>query len=126
MSFEKLQPAPKGDVAVYTPYYAKNKNKLHLLPYAISLYKKGSLEGNRNIEGSENIPFVASWHVSNLPADLNRCRVQFNGEAELSYEVIMSNHQFVEFLIEVIQNFKRHRIIDFSQTFYRKLIGVDK
>lgn len=124
MSIEKLQPAPMQQVGVYVPYYPQ-ANKKQLLPFAISLYQKGALEGERKIEGASSIPFIASWNVSTLPADLCRCRIQFDNNAELSYEVMMSNFEFVDFLIEVILNFKRNRLADFSQTFYRKLLRLD-
>ena len=124
MSLEKLQPADKGAVGMYMPYYQGAKR--NILPLAISLYQQGSLEGNRRIEGGENIPFVATWLVSKLPADLTRCRIQFDGNAELSYEVNMANSEFVNYLIEVIMHFKRSRLTDFSQTFYRKLLRIDE
>jgi hypothetical protein len=124
MSIEKLQPAPMQQVGVYVPYYA-NANKKQLLPYAISLYQKGAIEGERKIEGSASIPFIASWNVSTLPADLCRCRIQFDGNAELSYEVMMANFEFIDFLIELIMNFRRTRLADFSQPFYRKLLKLD-
>ncbi|MEW5859520.1 MAG: type IV pilus biogenesis protein EbsA [Cyanobacteriota bacterium] len=123
MSIDQLQPANQGDVSVYMPYYQGNKR--NMLPLAISLYQKGSLEGNRKIEGGESIPFVATWYVSRLPLDLTRCRLQFDGNAELSYEVMMANSELVDFLIDVILNFKRTRTIDFSQAFYRKLLRAD-
>ena len=123
MSIEKLQPADKGAVGMYMPYYQGAKR--NILPLAISLYQQGSLEGTRRIEGGESIPFVATWLVSKLPADLTRCRIQFDGNAELSYEVNMANSEFVNYLIEVIMNFKRSRLTDFSQTFYRKLLRID-
>lgn len=124
MSIEKLQPAPTQQVGVYMPYYPQ-QGKKQLLPFAISLYQKGALEGERKIEGGDSIPFIASWNVSTLPADLCRCRIQFEGNAELSYEVMMANFEFVDFLIEVIHNFKRNRLSDFSQGFYRKLLRID-
>ncbi|MBD1941026.1 hypothetical protein H6F78_26360 [Coleofasciculus sp. FACHB-64] len=123
MSIDQLQPANQGDVSVYMPYYQGNKR--NMLPLAISLYQKGSLEGNRKIEGGDSIPFVATWYVSRLPLDLTRCRLQFDGNAELSYEVMMANSELVDFLIDVIMNFKRTRTIDFSHTFYRKLLRAD-
>ncbi|MBD2740651.1 type IV pilus biogenesis protein EbsA [Coleofasciculus sp. FACHB-1120] len=123
MSIDQLQPANQGDVSVYMPYYQGTKR--NMLPLAISLYQKGSLEGNRKIEGGESIPFVATWYVSRLPLDLTRCRLQFDGNAELSYEVMMANSELVDFLIDVILNFKRTRTIDFSQAFYRKLLRAD-
>ncbi|HAA29130.1 MAG TPA: hypothetical protein DCE56_17295 [Cyanobacteria bacterium UBA8553] len=124
MSIEKLQPADKGAVGMYMPYYQGAKR--NILPLAISLYQQGSLEGTRRIEGGESIPFVATWLVSKLPADLTRCRIQFDGNADLSYEVNMANSEFVNYLIEVIMNFKRSRLTDFSQTFYRKLLRIDE
>lgn len=126
MSIEKLQPAPKQQVGVYLPYYPQ-ASKRSLLPYAISLYQAGVLEGQRQIEGGEGIPFVATWNVSTLPADLTRCRVQFEGGSEpMNYELTMANFEFIDFLIEVITNFKRVRTTDFSRTFYRKLMRYDE
>lgn len=124
MTIEQLQPAPMQQVGVYVPYYPQ-ANKKQLLPYAISLYQKGALEGQRKIEGSESIPFIATWNVSTLPADLCRCRLQFDGNAELSYELMMANFEFVDFLIEVVMNFRRTRLADFSQSFYRKLLKLE-
>jgi hypothetical protein len=123
MSLENLKPASKADAIVYAPYFQGTKR--NLLPLAIGLYQSGSLEGERHIEGSESIPFVASWYVSKLPAELTRCRLQFDGNAELSYEVNMQNSEFVDHLIEVIMTYKRSRITDFSRAFYRKLLRID-
>ncbi|TVQ18708.1 MAG: hypothetical protein EA367_13870 [Leptolyngbya sp. DLM2.Bin15] len=123
MTLEKLQPAQSKDVHVYMPYYQGNKR--NALPLAISLYRQGSLEGTRIIEGGESIPFVASWSVSSLPADLTRFRMQFDGNAELSYEITMANFEFVSYLIELLFSFKRSRLVDFSQAFYRKLLRLD-
>jgi hypothetical protein len=125
MSIDQLQPAPPQHCGVYVPYYPQ-QGKKQLLPLAISLYQKGSLEGQRKIEGSDSIPFIATWNVSSLPADLCRCRIQFDGNADLSYEVLMANFEFVDFLIDVIMNFRRSRLSDFSQGFYRKLLRQDE
>ncbi len=125
MTIEKLQPAPTGKVMVYAPYY-KTNNQRSALPLAISLYERGSVEGAREIEGGRNIPFVATWSVSSLPADLTRCRFQFDGNADLTYETGMANYEFVNFLIEVLIGFKRSRIVDFSQNFYKKLLNVEE
>jgi hypothetical protein len=123
MALQDLQPANPRDVNVYAPYYQGRKR--NALPLAISLYQKGSLEGSRKIEGGDSIPFVASWNVSSLPADLTRCRMQFDGNAELSYELTLANFEFVDHLIDVIFTFKGSRLIDFSQSFYRKLLRLD-
>jgi hypothetical protein len=124
MALEKLQPAAQQHVSVYSPYYPQ-ANKRAILPFAISLYQQGVLEGQRRIEGGESIPFVATWNVSTLPADLCRCRMQFDGNAELSYEIRMANFEYVDYLIEVILNFRRSQLADFSQAFYRKLLRLD-
>ncbi len=124
MSFEQLQPATQQQASVYLPYIQGSKR--NFLPYAISLYHKSVLEGQRKIEGSDNIPFVAQWNVATLPSDLTRCRIQFNGDAELSYEVMMASFEFITFLIEMMENYKRYRVTDFSQTFYRKLLRIEE
>lgn len=123
MSLDKLEPAPKGAVGVYIPYYQGAKRSI--LPFAIALYQKGSLEGKRRIEGGEDISFVATWRVSTLPSDLTRCRVQFDGNAELSYEVTMPNFEFIGCLMEVLIHFKKSRLTDFAKPFYRKLLHFD-
>jgi hypothetical protein len=123
-AIEQLQPAGKSDVVIYMPYYAKNKH--NWLPYAITLYRQGSLEGKRIIEGGESIPFIATWFVSRLPSELTRCRLQFDGQADLSYEVTVSNSEFVDYLIDVIASFKNSNLTDFPRGFYRKLLRFDE
>ena len=123
MSIEQLQPASAQQASVYLPYIQGSRR--NFLPYAISLYQKGVLEGQRKIEASDNIPFVATWNIASLPSDLTRCRMQFDGDAELSYEVMMASSEFITYLIELMDNYKRNRVTDFSQGFYRKLLHVD-
>ncbi|BAZ46438.1 hypothetical protein NIES4102_34700 [Chondrocystis sp. NIES-4102] len=120
---EQIKPAGKADVIIYVPYYSKNKHDW--LPHAIALYRQASLEGERQIEGGEGVPFVATWYVSKLPSELTRCRLQFDGQAELSYEVTLSNSEFIDYLIDVIINFKRSKKTDFPAEFYRKLLRFD-
>lgn len=124
MSIDKLQPAPPQSLTVYMPYYQGNKR--NILPYAISLYKEGVLEGERKIEGGQSIPFVATWNVAALPADLTRCQMRFDSNTELSYEVTMANFEFVNYLIEVLMNYRASRTVDFSKGFYRKLLRLDE
>ncbi len=124
MSIDQLKPAPKDLCIPYTPYYQGEKR--NILPRAISLYQQASLEGHRKIEGGESIPFVATWMVYMLPSDLTRCRLQFDVNAELNYEIMMQNSDFVDFLIDVIRNYDRTREVDFSKEFYRKLLNVDE
>lgn len=122
-NIETLQPASEQETVMYKPYYSKDE--CEILPYALSLYKQGFLEGQRNIEGEDSIPFIATWPVSKLPAELTRCRMQFEGNADLSYEVNLSNSEFVKYLISLIKTFKSSRKVDFSQPFYRKLLRFD-
>ncbi|MBW4476526.1 MAG: hypothetical protein KME54_06560 [Tolypothrix brevis GSE-NOS-MK-07-07A] len=124
MSFEQLQPATQQQASVYLPYVQGSKRDF--LRHAISLYQKGVLEGKRKIEGSEHVPFVATWNIATLPSDLTRCRFQFDGDAELSYELMMASFEFINFLIELMENYKRYRVTDFSQAFYRKLLRVEE
>jgi hypothetical protein len=124
MSIEQLQPASAQQASVYLPYIQGSRR--NFLPYAISLYQKGVVEGQRKIEASDNIPFVATWNVASLPSDLTRCRMQFEGDADLSYEVMMASSEFITYLIELMDNHKRNRLTDFSQAFYRKLLRVDE
>ncbi|MBD2386347.1 type IV pilus biogenesis protein EbsA [Cylindrospermum sp. FACHB-282] len=124
MSIEQLQPVTQQQASVYLPYTQGTKR--NFLPLAISLYQKGVLEGHRKIEASEHIPFVATWNVATLPSDLTRCRMQFDGNADLSYEVMLASFEFINCLIELMENYKRYRNTDFSQAFYRKLLRVDE
>lgn len=119
-----LEPASQEQVLVYQPYYPKDKHSE--LPYALSLYSQGYVEGTRQIEGGEAIPFVASWHVSQLPAELSRCRLQFDGQAELNYEMTILNAEFIDFLIDAIKISKQSDALDFPQGFYRKLLKYEE
>ncbi len=121
---DQIKPAAKTDAIMYVPYFQGQKRQF--LPLAIGLYQQGSLEGERYIEASESIPFVATWYVSKLPADLTLCRLQFDGNAELSYEVNMQNSEFVDYLIEAIMNYRRAKVVDFSRAFYRKLLRLEE
>jgi hypothetical protein len=123
MSIDQLQAVNKEQTTLYIPYIQLSKR--NLLPYALSLYQKGVLEGYRKIESGNNIPFVATWNITTLPSDLIRCRMQFDGNPELTYEVMMANFEFVSLLIELLQNYKRYRYTDFSPNFYRKLLRAD-
>jgi hypothetical protein len=38
---------------------------------------------------------------------------------------MMASFEFINFLIELMDNYKRYRITDFSQPFYRKLLRID-
>jgi hypothetical protein len=118
-----LQPAPSRDVSMYLPYYQGSRRDT--LALAMTLYQHGNFEGERAIDGGASIPFLATWSVLPLPADLTRCRLQFSGDADLSYEVTLTNFEFVGFLIDLLTDYKRSKIADFSQTFYRKLLKIE-
>lgn len=119
-----LQPVPNRETAMYLPYYQGSKRDM--LPLAMALYQVGNFEGARGIEGNSNIPFVATWNVLALPADLTRCRLQFDGNSELSYEVTLTNFEFIGFLIDVLTNYRRSEVADFPKTFYRKLLKLEE
>jgi hypothetical protein len=126
MDFSQLAPAEKQAVGIYTPFYSA-PNKRQVLPFALTLYKQGALEGERRIESGTNIPFVASWFVSTLPLDMTRCRVQFNhNDEQLSYEVMLSNHEFMDYLIDLLISYKRSKVTDFPPNFYRKLLQYEE
>lgn len=120
-SISKLRPASNSDVIMYTPYYSKDKHRI--LPLAISLYKQGKLEGERKIEGSDSIEFVASWDISSLPSEITRCRMQFDRKAELSYELGLENSEFIDYLIEIIINYERTHNVDFPRKFYSRMLN---
>lgn len=119
-ALNQLEPADRAEVAIYQPYYGKDKHAV--LPYALSLYTQGYLEGQRQIEGGDSIPFVASWYVSKLPSELTRCRLQFEGQAELSYEITLTNDEFVNYLIDALKNYKQTGSADFPRNFYWQLL----
>jgi hypothetical protein len=123
LKFDDIQPASKQDIGVYMPYYQGSKR--NALPYAIGLYKQGNLEGERLIEEGDSIPFVATWNVSMLPADLTRCRMQFDDDADLSYEITMATFEFVDFLFDVVASLRHKQPADFTKGFYRKLLRLD-
>ncbi|WP_017325253.1 type IV pilus biogenesis protein EbsA [Synechococcus sp. PCC 7336] len=116
----EIEPANPGQVSVYAPYYAVGRRPL--LPFAVGLYNQKSFEGNRQIEGEAAIPFVATWPVLPLPSDLTLCQVQFDRDAELTYEISLSNFEFIDFLIDVVSLSKRDQEPDFSRAFYKKLM----
>ncbi|MBE9064764.1 type IV pilus biogenesis protein EbsA [cf. Phormidesmis sp. LEGE 11477] len=124
MSLQSIKPATKPEASVYLPYYQGKKR--NALPYAIGLYKQGNIEGERRIEGTDNIAFLATWNVSMLPADLTRCRMQFDGDADLTYEITMPTYEFVDCLISIVVAMNQNKSPDFDKVFYRKLLRIDE
>lgn len=119
----ELKAAPPQEVAIYMPYY-REPNKRQALPYAISLYKQGEISGERRIEGSPPVSFSAVWRVANLPSDLALCRLTFEGNTEMSYELTIENSEFVGYLIDVVANIRDKGYVDFPQLFYSKIFRI--
>lgn len=121
----QLQAAGKQEIMVFAPYYPQ-ANRKDVLPYALSLYRSGNLEGERAIDGGENVPFAATWNAESIPAGLSRCQIQFNSDPELTYDMNMPAFEFVGYLIDLLIQHKRNQQIDFPQEFYRKLLNVQE
>jgi len=121
MSIETLKPVGREAVIPYSPYAPKEKS---WLPLAISLYKEGRLEGQRPIEGGKPIPFIATWTISSLPLEQTRFRLQFDGSAELSYEIALQNADFIGYLISVIKTYHKEGVVDFPKELYRELLKI--
>ncbi|MCS7031641.1 MAG: hypothetical protein NZL92_08940 [Gloeomargarita sp. SKYG116] len=119
----QLQPAPKDQVTLFQPYLPAG-TKREILPFALSLYRMGNLEGERYVDGGDSIPFVATWNVSNLPADLSRCQIQFEGNPDFTYDMVIVNFEFVSFLVDLLIHYKRSQKVDFPQEFYRRLLNI--
>ena len=119
----ELKAAAPQEVQIYMPYY-REPNKRQALPYAISLYKQGEISGERRIEGSPPVSFLAVWRVANLPSDLTLCRLTFEGNTEMSYELTIENSEFVNYLIDVVANIRDKGHVDFPQLFYSKLFRI--
>ena len=122
MAIELKQASPQ-EVSIYIPYY-KESNKRTALPYAISLYKQAELAGERHIEGSSPISFVAVWRVANLPSDITLCRVTFAGDDDMSYEMTLENSEFMGYLIEVVASIRDKNSIDVPQVLFSKLFRL--
>jgi len=119
----QLEPAGPSEVSVYQPYYAVARRQY--LPLAVGLYKKGSLEGQRAIEGDKPVRFLASWHTSLLPADLTVVQVVFDQDAELTYQLSIANYEFVDYLIDLVALVQRGQPPDFTTAFYKKLMRYE-
>lgn len=119
----ELKAAAPQEVSIYMPYY-REPNKRQALPYAISLYKQGEITGERHVEGSSAISFMAVWRVANLPSDLVLCRLTFDGDADMSYEMTLENSEFVGYLIDVVSSIRDKGYVDFPQVFYGKLFRI--
>jgi hypothetical protein len=121
-----LKKAAPQEIMMYVPYYKEQKKK-EALPYAIDLFHQEELEGERIIESSAPVPFMAIWKRSSLPKDPTLCRVSFNASDnnnDLVYEVTLESSEFIGYLIEVVILFQDKRVIDFPKSFYFKLFRM--
>ncbi len=120
----EIKPAAPGDVILYLPYCKKDQQQA--LPYAIGLYKIGSIQGERRVEGTEPVPFLVSWKVSTLPVDPVICTVVFTNELkeEYKYEIELQSLQVVKYLIDLILRERETQIVDFPQAFYAELFRL--
>jgi hypothetical protein len=121
----KITPASQREVALYYPYYPANRRTF--LPLALGLYKEGTVEGLRRIEGvnRKEIPFTAVWSVKPLPSDITICRTEFfiPGKEGLIYEFAFPNTEFIGYLVETVQNYRDGRPVELPQQFYRRILG---
>jgi hypothetical protein len=122
---EEIIPASPDKVNLYMPYFMKSMARRNMLPKAITLYYRGGLNGYRNVANEETIPFVANWVMRDLPGDMTRCRVQFEENADLIYELSLLNSDFISFLIDWLISYKDAEVPDFPQIFYRKLLKIE-
>jgi hypothetical protein len=67
---------------------------------------------------------MAVWRVANLPSDIALCRVTFDGDADMSYEMTLENSEFVGYLIDVVSSIRDKGYVDFPQVFYSKLFRI--
>jgi hypothetical protein len=119
----ELKQAPPEEVRKYDAWI-RDPDKKQALPYAISLYKMGEVEGARTIEGAGNVPFRAVWKVTNLPSEVISCQVTFSGSEPMTYEVDLPNHEFVSFLVDTTKMIHGRGVADFSEAFYSKLFRI--
>jgi hypothetical protein len=122
---EEIIPASPDKVNLYMPYFMKSMARRNMLPKAITLYYRGGLNGYRNVANEETIPFIANWVMRDLPGDMTRCRVQFEENADLIYELSLLNSDFISFLIDWLISYKDAEVPDFPQIFYRKLLKIE-
>jgi hypothetical protein len=119
----ELRQAPLQEVQNYLVWF-REEHKKQALPYAIFLYNMGEMKGERPIEGCPSVPFTASWRVTSLPMDTNVCKVTFETPEDMTYEVQLVNHEFVNYLIEVTRIILTKGTPDFPQSFYSKLFRI--
>ncbi|BAC89181.1 type IV pilus biogenesis protein EbsA [Gloeobacter violaceus] len=109
------------ELAVYLPYMQAARRPA--LPGALSLFKRGGLEGVRQIEGAAAMPWSARWDVRSLPVDPTQCRLDFReGACSFKREMVLPTFELVGFLAESLAAGGSPG--DFSAGFYRRLFGA--
>jgi hypothetical protein len=122
----ELKTASMQDIGMYGIYFSKQPaNKKDNLPYGIALFQHGELQGERQIENSQPIPFQASWKPNSLPEAPVVCRVTFDNDADMIYELAIAKTTFfIGYLIDVVVLYKNKKVIDFPQEFYFELFRI--
>jgi hypothetical protein len=107
MTIELESGCSPQEVSIYIPYY-REPNKRQVSPYAISFIQTRKLQGERHIEGKALccFLFMAVWRAANLPSDSALCRLTFDGDADMSYEMTLENPEFVGYLIDVVSSIR--------------------
>ncbi|MFN3927554.1 MAG: type IV pilus biogenesis protein EbsA [Pseudanabaenaceae cyanobacterium] len=120
----ELKQAPPQEVNQYIMWF-REPEKRQALPYALTLYKMGEVNGQREIEGYPPVSFRANWRVSSLPTDINLCKVTFETmPEEMTYEIQLPNHKLVDFLIDMTKSIHGKGVADFPQGFYAELFRI--
>ncbi len=122
MALELKQASPQ-EVQIYIPYYREPAKKT-ALPYAIGLYKQGELQGERLVENAPPVPFAMTWRPTNLPSDPVLCKVTFEGNPEMTYEVSLQNSEFVSYLIDFVIGHREKQTLDLPSGFYFRLFRM--
>ncbi|MDX1976767.1 MAG: hypothetical protein SFT94_03755 [Pseudanabaenaceae cyanobacterium bins.68] len=123
----ELKTASTQDLGVYNIYFRKHPpERQKNLAYGIALYQGGELQGERQVENSQPIPFQATWKPSSFPEVPVVCRVSFNDDADLLYSLEFNKAiDFIASLTDVTTQYMEKNVVDFPQDFYFKLFRLN-
>jgi hypothetical protein len=122
----ELKAASAQELGMYGIYFSKQPaNKRENLTFGIDLFQQGELNGERQIENSPSIPFQATWKANSLPGTPVVCRVTFDNDADMIYELELDKTtSFIIYLIDVVILYKTKKVVDFPQDFYFELFRL--
>lgn len=122
----QLKTATTQDMGVYNVYFRKHSpERQKNLTHGIALYQTGELQGERQIEYGQPIMFQATWKPVSFPEVPVVCRVSFNDDADLLYELEFAKAiDFIAHLTDVTSQYIAKNIVDFPQDFYFKLFRI--